>query len=113
MTISQLAQGLVMDRTTLSRDLKPLEAQGLIQVSSGADRRRRTVALTARGRQVLTRALPLWERAQARMVEGLGPGGFRGLLRTASRAVAVAQGKSIIFAPIGVYTLIWKRRNRC
>ena len=93
MTISQLAQALVMDRTTLTRDLKPLEAQGLIQVSSGADRRTRTVALTARGRQVLTRALPLWERAQARMIEGLGPGGLPGLLRTASRSVAVALGK--------------------
>lgn len=90
-TITRLAQALVMDRTTLTRDLRPLEAQGFIQVSPGSDRRTRTVTLTARGREVVVSALPLWEQVQARMVEGLGPGGLRRLLGDTSRVVAVAQ----------------------
>lgn len=90
MTITRLAQALVMDRTTLTRDLRPLEGQGFIRVGAGVDRRTRTVILTARGREVLTRALPLWERAQRQMEDGLG--GLRGLLMNTSRAVTVAHG---------------------
>ncbi|MGH8659094.1 MAG: MarR family winged helix-turn-helix transcriptional regulator, partial [Gammaproteobacteria bacterium] len=47
--ISQMAEVLVMDRTTLTRNLKPLEAQGLIAIRSGADRREKLVTLTTRG----------------------------------------------------------------
>lgn len=72
-TISQLAEELVMDRTTLTRDLKPLEAQGFILVRPGADRRTRLVELTDVGGRKLDTILPLWEEAQARMItDGLG-----------------------------------------
>ncbi|HEY9847811.1 MAG TPA: MarR family transcriptional regulator, partial [Candidatus Caenarcaniphilales bacterium] len=45
-TITRLAQELVMDRTTLARNLKPLERQGLIQIKPGQDQRTRIVTLT-------------------------------------------------------------------
>lgn len=71
-TLTRLSKILAMDRTTLTRNLRPLEKEGLLRVMTGADRRERQVSLTARGQQVLTKALPLWEHAQTRLAEGFG-----------------------------------------
>ena len=71
-TIRLLAQQLAMDRTTLGQNLKPLQAQGLIEIVPGEDRRKREVRLTDSGRDVITRAVPLWEDAQASVVGGVG-----------------------------------------
>lgn len=70
--MSRLAESLVMDRTTLTRNLQPLERAGLVQVVSGDDRRARMVSATAKGVDVLESALPLWKQAQSGMVEALG-----------------------------------------
>jgi DNA-binding MarR family transcriptional regulator len=78
--ITQLAEGLVMDRTTLTRNLKPLEKQGLVQVATGEDHRIRWVSLTELGHQALAKALPLWEQAQAQAVNALGAERFEALL---------------------------------
>lgn len=80
-TVTDLAAILAMDRTTLTRNLKLLRARGLVQ----ADR----IALTAKGRQAAAKALPLWEVAQAGIVEGLGERRWVALLGelTATRAV--------------------------
>jgi DNA-binding MarR family transcriptional regulator len=71
-TVKQLAERLVMDRTTLTRNLKPLERDGLIRSSAGEDRRTRSLVLTRKGQAALLRALPLWEEAQTRMLARLG-----------------------------------------
>ncbi len=90
--ISHLADRLVMDRTTLSRDLGPLEKRGWVRVQPGKDRRTRAVKLTAEGRRLLAEALPRWRRIQKKVVEGLGRGGFQSLLDDLSSAVSVAKG---------------------
>lgn len=72
--INDLARKLVMDRTTLTHNLKPLEQQGLIESKPGEDRRTRYVALTAQGRNTLEQVLPLWQETQAEVVEQLGMG---------------------------------------
>lgn len=71
-TVSRLADLMVMDRTTLTRNLRPLQKRGLLEVTSGNDRRTRVVTLTERGENMLSQALPLWKNVQARIVEGLG-----------------------------------------
>ncbi len=71
-TLHRLASITVTDRTTLTRNLQPLETQGLIRIESGADRRERQVTMTARGRQVLATAIPLWENLQTRFAETFG-----------------------------------------
>ena len=71
-TISQLAEVLVMDRTTLARNLKLLEARRLISIKPGQDQRTRVVHVTELGRQALLRALPLWEQAQRQVTAALG-----------------------------------------
>ena len=79
-TVGGLAEAMVMDRTTMTRNLRPLERARLIALTAGEDRRVRHVALTAEGRRRLDDALPMWRRAQLRLVEGLGPGRWDRLL---------------------------------
>ena len=71
-TVTRLAEIALMDRTTLARNLRPLEKEGFINVTPGDDQRTRIVTLATPGKKVLLKALPLWEKAQARIVKGLG-----------------------------------------
>ena len=70
--ITQLADLLLLNRTTLNRNLKPLERQGLIRTHPGEDQRTRILQLTQEGRSILKQALPLWLEAQSGVVETLG-----------------------------------------
>jgi DNA-binding MarR family transcriptional regulator len=79
-SLGDLAKRMVMDRTTLTRNLRPLERDGLIRSEVGQDRRSRALMLTAKGKTALDRALPLWRRAQDRMVQSLGGPRWRRLL---------------------------------
>lgn len=92
-TINDMAEKLDLDRTTLTRNLKPLEHEGLLSVAPGADQRTRVVTLTTQGTQKLLEVLPLWEEAQARMVEGIGQEQFGGWLAQLSEVAALAQDK--------------------
>ena len=91
--ISALADLMVMDRTTLTRNLKPLQKRGLLRVVPGSDRRTRAVTLTAAGEAMLAQALPLWRQAQREVVDGLGEQRFAGLLGDLRRTVEVARGE--------------------
>ena len=71
-TITNLSQFLVMDRTTLARNLKPLEKRGFISIARGKDRRTKTVSLTEQGAGAIGDALPRWEKTQKMVVEKLG-----------------------------------------
>ena len=72
-TVTQLAQSMVMDRTTLARNLQPLVREQLVQVrASEHDRRERVIELTALGRDKVEAILPAWRRAQARFDEQFG-----------------------------------------
>ena len=73
-TLGQLATSIVMDRTTLSRNLRPLERQGLISIARGDDRRERVIRLTQAGRAMIDEILPLWEGAQSKIVREIGEG---------------------------------------
>ena len=90
-TISQLADALLMDRTTLTRNLRPLEKRGLLQIKLGKDRRQREVILTQRGEGLLARAYPLWRKAQSQVTDGLGEARMGRLLTDLSAVVEIAQ----------------------
>jgi DNA-binding MarR family transcriptional regulator len=72
MSITALAAFLGMDRTTLTRNLKPLEKDGLVAVGNEGWRRSRALEITKKGRARLREALPLWQRAQERLSRKLG-----------------------------------------
>ena len=63
--LGELAEALGMDRTTLTRNLKPLTNAGLVQIMAGDDGRQRCIQLTPEGRQRLQQARPLWRKAQS------------------------------------------------
>ena len=71
--MAAVASLLAMDRTTLTAALKPLERRALLKISADpADRRSRLIALTPKGRRLLTQAVPVWERTHLE-VEGFLP----------------------------------------
>src|SRR4051794_11900037 len=85
MTINALAGLLVMDRTTLGRNILPLQRDGLIEiVASATDRRRRELRLSDAGLARHAAALECWSRAQERFETVFGgerAAALRGLLR--------------------------------
>lgn len=89
--VSPLAELLGMDPTTLARNLKPLEREGLVQIVKGEDRRKRLVKLTAKGLDVQIKAVPLWEQAQAAIVNKIGQERWRTMLADWSDLRAIAQ----------------------
>jgi DNA-binding MarR family transcriptional regulator len=88
--ITRLADALDLDRTTLARDLKPLTEHGLVQIAAGEDRRMRVVRLTSQGRQAVGRAYPLWQQAQAQIVEGSGPDRWQAVASGLEEVAALA-----------------------
>ncbi|WP_141455949.1 MarR family winged helix-turn-helix transcriptional regulator [Pseudoxanthomonas sp. z9] len=63
-TLGSLADELGMDRTTLTRNLKPLLVAGLLAETRGEDARQRLLQLSDAGRRRLASARPHWQRAQ-------------------------------------------------
>ncbi|OQW69714.1 MAG: hypothetical protein BVN33_18015 [Proteobacteria bacterium ST_bin13] len=73
MGVAELAAALRMDPTTLNRNLKPLEREGLLRVAQAQnDRRAKAISLTAAGADLLGRAAPLWKAAHERVTQTLG-----------------------------------------
>lgn len=73
--ISALADEMALDRSTLGRNLLLLKRRGLVRLGEGSDLRARSVELTTRARSLLERAVPLWEKAQAKVERKLGKDG--------------------------------------
>jgi DNA-binding MarR family transcriptional regulator len=72
-TMCELAAAMVMDRSTLGHNLRPLERDSLVILKLSADdRRKRHVELTKKGRDVLQRARRLWRQAEGRFEEIFG-----------------------------------------
>jgi len=73
LSINALAKELVMDRTTLGRNMLPLQREGLIEIVAGtADRRTKELRLTKAGVERLRAAAPGWAQAQARFEQAFG-----------------------------------------
>jgi len=79
-TVTDLAEFMVLDRTTLTRNLRPLEKQGMIKTNAGEDRRTRMISLSKKGLNKLEKAIPLWERAQEQVKEYMGDNRFNNFL---------------------------------
>jgi DNA-binding MarR family transcriptional regulator len=71
-SIGRLSDLLTTDRTTLTRNLRPLLAAGLIERATSGDKRRHELVATATGRALLKRALPLWAAAEHEVRAAMG-----------------------------------------
>lgn len=79
-SMTALAGLMVMDRTTLTRNLRPLQSKGLVEPAPAEDQRVRRIALSEAGGRALAEAVPLWKAAQSRLVDGVGAARWAQLL---------------------------------
>ena len=94
LTVSKLAEAMVMDRTTLTRNIAPVEKRGLVKTAPGRrDKRTKEVSLTAKGRRRLSRADPLWTAVQTHMRKAMGAKRSDHLLFELDIAAAAALGR--------------------
>ncbi|MCJ2095973.1 MarR family winged helix-turn-helix transcriptional regulator [Methylobacterium sp. J-072] len=71
--VTRLAAEAVLERTTMGRNLDPLERRGLVKIEAGRDARERIVSLTDAGREAVAAATPYWQAAQARINAQVDP----------------------------------------
>ena len=87
-SMGSIAALLVMDRTTLTANLKPLEQRGFVEIAiDPADRRVRRLILTPTGRRVLQSALPIWQETHGEIDRLVTPRDGKAL-RSGLRALA-------------------------
>jgi len=79
-TMAELSEILGMERTTLLRNLRPLQRDGLVAVEGGGHGGRVELSLTAKGRKQIEKLTPVWESAQHAAVRVLGEERWSALL---------------------------------
>ena len=77
---------MVLSPSTLSRNLQPLERDGLIKIISNPKRGKR-VKLTAKGRQTLLATVPYWQQAQQKFIELVGGNAWQELSERLTKTV--------------------------
>jgi DNA-binding MarR family transcriptional regulator len=90
LSISALGRSMVMERTSITRALAPLERDGLIHSRPGADKRIRMVSVSNKGRRLVEGAEPKWRQAQEALLEMIGEDRWRAMrtvLRDTTRIV--------------------------
>src|SRR5438128_2354345 len=87
---AQVCDILQLDASTLSRNVKPLQAHGWLEVVPEEDARAQPFRLTPQGKRLIEKAVPAWEQAQRRASELLGGEGIA-LLDRAARKVGLSQ----------------------
>lgn len=70
--MSELSEWLGMERTTLLRNLRPLQRDGLVRVKGAGRGGHVELEITAKGRAALAKMLPSWRAAQDKVVATLG-----------------------------------------
>jgi DNA-binding MarR family transcriptional regulator len=87
---AQVCDILQLDASTLSRNVKPLQAHGWLEVVPEEDARAQPFRLTPQGKRLIEKAVPAWEEAQRRAAELLGGEGIA-LLDKAARKVGLSR----------------------
>ena len=82
---AQVCEILQLDVSTLSRNVKPLQAHGWLEVVEEEDARAQPFRLTPQGRRLIEKAVPAWEEAQRQATELLGSEGVALLDRAAKK----------------------------
>ena len=84
--MSEMSDWLGMDRTTLVRNLRPLQRDGLVRTTGVGRGGRVELAITEKGRKALTKLLPAWRVAQEKVVATLGEQRWSAILRDLEQA---------------------------
>ena len=90
-TIASLARAMQMDRTTLTRNIKPLEKKGLLAINAGKDQRTRIVTITTNGNESLLEAVPLWEKAQKSVIDEFGQNRWNSMSSDLKQLISISK----------------------
>jgi DNA-binding MarR family transcriptional regulator len=82
---AQVCEILQLDASTLSRNVKPLQTHGWLEVVPGEDARTQPFRLTPRGRRLIEKAVPAWDEAQRQAADLLGDEGIALLDKAAKK----------------------------
>ena len=88
--LMQLADLLVMDRTTLYRALRPICRRGWVAIVDGQGRSK-AAKLTTRGRRAVTSATSAWEAVQAKLLGKVGAGEWKSIEASLARLIEVTR----------------------
>ena len=80
-SMAELSDWLGVERTTLVRNLRPLEREGLVRASGGGRGGHVELFITGKGRATLARLYPAWRSAQDKVVATLGRERWSGIIR--------------------------------
>lgn len=92
-SMNNLSEMLGLDRTTLTKNLKPLQRDGYLLIMQGQDRRRQIVSLTKKGESLLVRAIPLRNKMHETLVSKLGKKDYHTLISSLHHFDKTIRGK--------------------
>jgi DNA-binding MarR family transcriptional regulator len=92
LSMREIADWLVMDKTTVSRNVAALESMGLLGLQPGPDARVKLASSTAKGRKAFSRAIPLWKAAQLEVEKKVGRESFAQAVLGARKLARKVQG---------------------
>ena len=92
-TMAELSDWLGMDRTTLVRNLRPLQRDGFVQVAGGGRGTRVELKITAKGRKQIEKLAPAWKSAQSAVVKTLGEERWSAILSDLETAALALNNK--------------------
>jgi DNA-binding MarR family transcriptional regulator len=85
-TMAELSDWLGLERTTLVRNLRPLQRDGLAQAVGGGRGGRVELSITTKGRKKIEEAMPAWRSAQSAVVKTLGEKRWSAILSDLEKA---------------------------
>ena len=87
-TITAMANEMIIDRTTLTRNLDILQNHGLIKIKeSSNDNGKKNIVITTKGKKLLAKAFPLWKKAQNIIMEKFGNDNYNDMLSELSKMI--------------------------
>ena len=89
-SVAGLARQLLLSPSTLSRNLRPLERDGLVKIRD-SNGRGKSIRLTARGRKSVINALPYWKKAQKRFTDMVGATAWSELNKQLAKTIRATQ----------------------
>jgi DNA-binding MarR family transcriptional regulator len=90
-TMAELSEALGMERTTLVRNLQPLQRDGLVTADGGGRGGRVELAITSKGRKQIEKVMPAWRAAQSTAVKTLGEQRWSAILTDLETAAAALE----------------------
>jgi DNA-binding MarR family transcriptional regulator len=91
-TITKMANEMIIDRTTLTRNLNVLQNRGLVKIKgSSNDKGKKDIVITTKGKELLAKAFPLWEKAQRTVIQKFGNNDYNDMLSELSKITKLTE----------------------